>query len=143
MVGYIMFLASTEAQTRYGATFLIASGAFAFGALCNASVSANVVSDTARASAIGTNVMLGNVGGLISTWSFLPFDKPNYHIGNGLNLATSSCILLLSTMLLFWMKWDNRKREERQEGVDEELAGLTQQQQQDLDWKHPSFRWRL
>lgn len=142
MIGYIMFLASTEAQTRYGATFLIASGAFAFGALCNAQVSANVVSDTARASAIGTAVMLGNVGGLISTWSFLPFDKPNYHIGNGLNLATSSCIFLCSTALWFWMRWDNRKREARSAGVDEALAGLSLQEQQDLDWKHPSFRWR-
>jgi hypothetical protein len=53
MIGYIMFLASTNPQVRYGATFLIASGAFAFGALCNANSSANVVSDTARASAIG------------------------------------------------------------------------------------------
>jgi hypothetical protein len=85
MAGYIMFLASRDAQVRYGATFIIAGGAFAFGALCNAQVSANVVSDTARASAIGTAVMFGNVGGLISTWSFLPFDKPDYHIGNGIN----------------------------------------------------------
>ena len=55
MVGYIMFLATTEPQVRYGATFLIASSAFALGALTNAQVSANVVSDTARSSAIGTN----------------------------------------------------------------------------------------
>lgn len=54
MAGYIMFLASTNPNVRYGATFIIASGAFAFGALCNAQVSANVVSDTARSSAIGT-----------------------------------------------------------------------------------------
>jgi MFS-type transporter involved in bile tolerance (Atg22 family) len=140
MAGYIMFLASTAARVRYGATFIIASGAFAFGALCNAHVSANVVSDTARASAIGTNVMFGNVGGLISTWSFLPFDKPNYHIGNGLNLATSSVILLCSIGLFWWMKYSNAQREKK--AVDEELAGLTLQQQQDLDWKHPSFRWR-
>jgi hypothetical protein len=53
MVGYIMFLATTHPQARYGATFLIASGAFSFGALCNAQGSANVVSDTARASSIG------------------------------------------------------------------------------------------
>jgi hypothetical protein len=54
MAGYIMFIASENAKVRYGATFLITSGAFAFGALCNAQVSANVVSDTARSSAIGT-----------------------------------------------------------------------------------------
>ncbi|RFU29642.1 hypothetical protein B7463_g6708, partial [Scytalidium lignicola] len=141
MIGYIMFLASTEAMTRYGATFLIASGAFSFGALCNAHVSANVVSDSARSSAIGTNVMFGNVGGLISTWSFLPFDGPDFHIGNGLNLATSSVVLILSIILVIWMKFDNKKREKMD--VDGRLAGLSQKQVQDLDWRHPAFRWKL
>lgn len=140
MIGYIMFLASTNPQVRYGATFLIAAGAFSYGALCNAQVSANVVSDTARSAAIGTNVMLGNVGGLISTWSFLPFDGPNYHIGNGLNLATSSTILLCSIALHFWMYADNRRREGKD--VDAELDGLSMKQVQDLDWRHPAFRWR-
>lgn len=145
MIGYIMFLATktTDSAARYGATFLIASGAYSFGALCNAQVSANVVSDTARSAAIGTNVMFGNIGGLISTWSFLPFDGPNYHIGNGLNLATSTTVLLLSIILLLWMGWDNKKRDEK--NIDQELSGLTslsQKQVQDLDWRHPSFRWK-
>jgi len=140
MTGYVMFLASENARVRYGATFIITSGAFAFGALCNAQVSANVVSDTARSSAIGTNVMFGNVGGLISTWAFLPFDGPNYPIGNGLNLATSGTILVLSILLLFYMKWDNKQREKRD--IDAELAGLDQKTIQDLDWRHPAFRWR-
>ncbi len=140
MAGYIMFLASTTGSVRYGATFLIAMGAFSFGALCNAQVAANVVSDTARSAAIGTNVMFGNVGGLISTWSFLPLDSPNYHIGNGLNLATSTTVLLTSSALLFWMKSNNKRRAERD--VDGELAGLDQKQIQDLDWRHPSFRWK-
>lgn len=140
MCGYIMFLASKNANVRYGATFVIASGAFSFGALCNAQVSANVVSDTARSSAIGTNVMLGNIGGLISTWSFLPFDSPDYSIGNGLNLATSTVILILAILLLLWMVANNKAREKRD--VDAELAGLDRKQIQDLDWRHPAFRWR-
>jgi len=140
MTGYIMFLASEMARVRYGATFVITSGAFAFGALCNAQVSANVVSDTARSAAIGTNVMFGNVGGLVSTWAFLPFDGPNFHIGNGLNLATSSVMLIVSIFLLWWMRADNNKREKRD--IDTELAGLDQKTIQDLDWRHPAFRWR-
>ncbi|KAJ5151570.1 hypothetical protein N7492_009865 [Penicillium capsulatum] len=140
MIGYIMFLASEDPMVRYGATFIVASGAFAFGALCNAHVSANVVSDTARSSAIGTTVMLGNVGGLISTWSFLPFDGPNYHIGNGLNLATSSMTLLLGTVLWVYMSWDNRRRSRLD--VNAALAGLSRKQIQDLDWRNPAFRWR-
>lgn len=66
MAGYIMFLATTNTSVRYAATFVIASGAFSFGSLCNAQVSANVVSDTARSAAIGMNVMAGNIGGLVS-----------------------------------------------------------------------------
>lgn len=140
IAGYIMFLASENSMVRYGATFLIASGSFAFGALCNAHVSANVVSDTARSSAIGTTVMFGNIGGLISTWSFLPSDAPNYHIGNGLNLATSSLILLLGASLWMWIIWDNRRRSKVD--VNAALAGLSQLQIQDMDWRNPAFRWR-
>lgn len=135
-----MFLASENSMVRYGATFIIASGAFAFGALCTAHVSANVISDTARSSAIGTTVMFGNIGGLISTWSFLPSDAPNYHIGNGLNLATSSTTLILGAGLWMYMLWDNRRRERID--VHSALAGFSQQQIQDMDWRNPGFRWR-
>lgn len=170
MVGYIMFLASENAQVRYGATFIITASAFMLGALTNAQVSANVVSDTARSAAIGTNgksptsclirlfwahldnlwgraltfslttVMFGNIGGLIATWSFFSWDAPNYHIGNGLNLATGSTILITATLTLFWMKRDNHKRENR--SLEEELAGYSPEEASDLDWKHPGFRWR-
>lgn len=84
--------------------------------------------------------MFGNIGGLISTWTFLPFDSPNYHIGNGLNLATSSVVLITSILLLFYMKADNSRREKKD--IDAELEGLDQKQIQDLDWQHPGFKWR-
>ncbi|KAF0327381.1 putative transporter [Colletotrichum sp. SAR11_59] len=140
MVGYILFLASHELKVRYGATFLITSSVFALGALTNAQASANVVSDTARSAAIGTNVMLGNCGGLVSTWAFLPWDAPDYKIGNGLNLATISTILVVSTVTLIWMNRDNRRRQGRV--AEEELSGVSSEEENDLDWKHPSFRWR-
>jgi hypothetical protein len=140
MAGFAMCLATTNTSVRYASTFLIASGACSLGALTNGQVAANVVSDTARASAIGTNVMFGNFGGLISTWSFTTSDGPRFPIGNGLNLGTSSVILITSILIGIWMKADNKKRETR--SVDEELAGLTQLQIQDMDWQHPGFRWR-
>ena len=140
MVGYAMFLGSTDASVRYGATFLVASSTFCMGPLSNAQVSANVVSDTARSAGIGMNVMMGNMGGMISSWSFLPWDAPNYHIGNGLNLATASGLLIISSLTLVWMKRDNKKRERLD--VDAELSGKSQQEIEDLDWKHPAFHWR-
>ncbi|KAJ5355850.1 hypothetical protein N7517_010459 [Penicillium concentricum] len=140
IVGYIMFLASEDPMVRYGATFIISSGSFSLGAFCAAQVSANVVSDTARSSAIGAMVMFGNLGGLISTWSFLPFDAPDYHIGNGLNLATSSVSLILAASLWAYMAWDNKRRD--RVDIAAALRGLSQLQIQDLDWRHPGFRWR-
>ncbi|QLI67956.1 High-affinity nicotinic acid transporter [Metarhizium brunneum] len=140
MVGYCMFLGSTASSVRYAATFIIAMSTFTNGAMCSAQVSANVVSDTARSSAIGANVMFGNIGGLLSSWAFLPWDAPNYHIGNGLNLAAAGTIFIVALLTHLWMKSDNKKRATRD--ADEELRGLSQEEIEDLDWKHPAFRWK-
>jgi MFS family permease len=140
MSGYAIFLGTQGSDARYGATFLVATSAFLFGAISNALLSANVISDTARSAAIGTNVLFGNIGGLVSTWSYLPFDGPNYHIGNGLNLASTSCCFILSIVLLLCMEHDNKRRANRD--VDAELSGLSIKDTQELDWQHPAFRWK-
>jgi MFS family permease len=140
MIGYAMFLASSDPRVRYGATFLIAFGSFPIGVLCNAHSAANVVSDTARASAIGAVVMMGNIGGLIATWSFLPFDAPDYYIGNGLNLATGATSLLTAGSLWLWTVWDNKKRDRKDVG--HVLDGISGRQIENLEWRHPGFRWR-
>ncbi|KAL6857821.1 hypothetical protein ACO1O0_005264 [Amphichorda felina] len=140
VIGYIMFLASKVNSVRYGATFLITSSSMVMGPMSNAHISANVVSDTARSSAIGLNVMFGNVGGLVATWSYISWDAPDYHIGNGLNLAAASTMFFVAVAGWFWMKRDNKKRDQRDAAV--ELEGLTPEQIGDLDWKHPGFRWR-
>ena len=144
MTGYIMFLATDSSQVfvRYGGTLFIASTIFVYGVFLNAQISANVVSDTARSSGIGWSVMIENFGGLVATWSFLPFDGPDYPIGNELNFATLSCILILNAGLLFWMTRDNAIRDERQETAERKLQNMTEQEAEDLDWKHPRFRWR-
>ncbi|CAN9094100.1 unnamed protein product [Alternaria alternata] len=139
IVGYIMFLASNVARIRYAAAFLVASTVFGIGPLSTAQVSANVVSDTSRNSAIATAVMFSNIGGLVSTWSYLPHDAPHYRIGSGLNLATATGMLVLGLSLLFWMRWDNKRRDNR--SAEEELAGASAGEIHDLDWQHPDFRW--
>ncbi|KAJ8117585.1 hypothetical protein OPT61_g1248 [Boeremia exigua] len=139
IIGYIIFLASFAARVRYAAAFLVASTVFSIGPLCTAQASANVVSDTSRNSAIATAIMFSNMGGLVSTWSYLPHDAPHFRIGSGLNLATATGMLIIAVALLLWMRWDNRSRDKR--SSEEELAGASEQEVQDLDWKHPDFRW--
>lgn len=161
IVGYAMLLGSTDPSVRYAAIFLTASSAFFSGSLTNAQVSANTVSDTARNMAISTNSkshssnsqfidannyspgMCGYLGGLIATWTYLPWDGPMYPIGNGLNLAVSAMISITSITFLWWMKADNKRRDEKTRAEkEEELAGLTREQISGLEWKHPDFRWK-
>ncbi|RSL51090.1 hypothetical protein BHE90_016348 [Fusarium euwallaceae] len=141
IAGYAMFLGSKVAEVRYGACFMIASTCMVLGTMTNAHISANVVSDTARSSAIGLNVMFGNIGGLIATWSYLVKDAPHFPTGNGLNLACGCMIFMLSIGGYLWMKWDNSRREKR--NVEQELAGMSPEAIANLDWKHPGHRWRL
>lgn len=125
---------------RYTAIFIIFSGIFTYGALTNSHAAANVISDTAKSSAIATNVMMGNIGGLVSTWAFVPSDAPRYMIGNGLNLAALVTIISIAIVLYFWIKKDNARRERLD--VAAELEGKTIQEIQDMDWKHPGFKWK-
>lgn len=138
-VGYALLLACSDPAVRYGATFLPFCGIFAYGALTNSHVSANVVSDTARLSAIATNVMLGNIGGLMSTWAFLEHDAPRYAIGNGLNLAAQASMFFVALGLYTWIEKDNKDRATRDVGV--ELQGKSLSEMQEMDWHHPGFQW--
>lgn len=143
VIGYAMLVATVNANIRYAAIFLTASSAYSLGALTNAQVSANVLSDSARSIAIGTNAILGYLGGLISTWIYLPNDGPQYVIGNSINLACAIGWTGIALGAGVWMKYDNKKRDEREAGAHEELAGLTQKEIQDLEWKHPGWRWKV
>ncbi|KAI8942329.1 hypothetical protein NX059_000408 [Plenodomus lindquistii] len=143
VAGYAIFLATRNAEIRYGAIFLTASTAFTLGAMANAQVSANVLSDSARSIAIGTNVMFGNIGGLIATWTYLPSDAPGYEIGNGINIACALAWTGIAIATGLWMRYDNKRRDAGEIGAREQLAGLGQKEIQDLEWKHPGWRWKI
>lgn len=142
IVGYAIFLANLKANVRYAAVFLCASTSFTLGAMCNAQVSANVISDSSRNIAIGTNAMFGYLGGLAATWTYLPKDAPRYPIGNSINLTCAIAWTTVAIGTYFWMKFDNKRREEREAAAREEIAGLSQQEIQGLEWKHPGWRWK-
>jgi hypothetical protein len=139
MVGYAIFLATMNPNIRYAAVFLSASTAFSLGAMTNAQVSANVMSDSARSVAIGTNGkppilyftiskhlnhgtnttlgMFGYIGGLIATWTYLPGDAPRYFIGNSINLACAAVWTGIAIGAGIWMRYDNKKRDEKEAGA--------------------------
>ncbi|OQU93944.1 hypothetical protein CLAIMM_00378 [Cladophialophora immunda] len=136
ILGYGIFLGTLNAQARYGATVIVGFAIMPFQILCQSQVAANVVSDTARSSALALNIIIGNIGGLISTWAFAASDGPHYIRGSGLNMASACSALLLVVGLILWMKWDNKRRAAKD--PEAELSGLSLKQVHDLDWAHPA-----
>lgn len=87
--------------------------------------------------------MFGYCGALVATWTYLPWDAPKYMLGNGINLACAAAWTGIGIGAGMWMKYDNKKRDERQAAGMEEIAGLTQLEIQDLEFRHPAWRWKL
>ncbi|KAK4048227.1 hypothetical protein OIV83_004932 [Microbotryomycetes sp. JL201] len=140
ILGYALFVGTLNPQARYAGTFFVAIGAFSFGALVNSWASANVLTDTARAASIGMVVFGGNIGGLASTWTFVPSQNPRQVPGNTLNLVGSVIILLTSAGLWAWQARQNKLRDQgRQDHV---LEGLSDKEIAELGDKHPGFRYR-
>ncbi|KAK4057223.1 hypothetical protein OIO90_001718 [Microbotryomycetes sp. JL221] len=140
ILGYALFVGTLNPQARYAGTFFVAIGAFSFGALVNAWASANVTTDSARAASVGMVVFGGNIGGLASTWTFVPSQNPRQVPGNTLNLVGSVIILFTAAGLWAWQIRQNKLRDQnRQDGV---LEGLTSEEIAALGDKHPAFRYR-
>lgn len=143
LVGYAMLLSLFTPGARYAAIFLTASSIYIGGPFSNAQVSANTVSDTSRNIGISVNSGAGYLGGLIATWTYLPFDGPRYPIGNGINLAATSVIIIVTCSFYAWMIYDNKKRNAvPYEEKERRLANLTHEEVANLEYKHPDFRWQ-
>ena len=79
MSGFTTFLATRGSSARYRATFLVATSAFLLGPVSNSLLSKDWRSETARSAAVVSDVLLGSIGGSVSTCSYVPFEGLNPH----------------------------------------------------------------
>ena len=91
--------------------------------------------DAARAAGISMVTCYQNVGGLISTWTYLPTAAPQYTAGNSVNLAIGVCITLLFGITLLYQRHENRIRDSG--GRDHRLEGKTESEIAQLGHLHP------
>ncbi|GJC97449.1 major facilitator superfamily transporter [Colletotrichum higginsianum] len=139
VIGYSIWLASTNAQARYAAIFLNTAGGFSFGTLVLSWTLANAAPDTVRNVANGAVSGLANIGSITATWSYINTDaKTGYRIGNSLNTATAVSVIIASLGLVVHQKWENKKR--AQGGRDYRLE-TTEEEVATLGHLHPEFRY--
>ncbi|KAJ6542077.1 major facilitator superfamily domain-containing protein [Mycena vulgaris] len=158
IIGYAIFVGSSSAHARYAACFLVAGGAFPFGAFSPGLVAVNTGPDATRAVALGVVASVGNVGGIIaspfpsspprvltasrqSTWTYVSSDAPNYRKGNTLNLAGMAIVLAITAATIVYMKWENAQR--ARGARDHRLIGLAPGEESQLGHLHPEFRYKI
>jgi hypothetical protein len=71
----------------------------------------NIGGSTKRAVGIAMHVGFGNLGGVISGFSFRAKDAPRYFSGHGLLIGTVSMSFLLSLFMHLYLKKENARRD--------------------------------
>ncbi|KAF7553070.1 hypothetical protein G7Z17_g3910 [Cylindrodendrum hubeiense] len=139
VVGYSIWLASTNPQARYAAIFINTAGGYSFGTLVLGWTLANAAPDTVRNVANGAVSGLANIGSITATWSYISTDaSTGYRIGNALNTATAASVIVASLLLVVYQKRENAKREQ---GFRDYRLQASGDKVATLGHLHPQFRY--
>lgn len=123
ITGFAILRWNEQANVRYAAVFLCALAAFPGGPGFLAWGINNAAGPAVRAVTGAWIVTLGTVGGIVSTWTYIPKDGPDYHIGHTINLVAQIGVLLLAIGGIVYCLQENKIR--ARGGRDERLNGLS------------------
>ncbi|KAF2434908.1 MFS general substrate transporter [Tothia fuscella] len=136
--GYIMLIASKTAGVAYGGTFLVAAGIFPCSPLVMGWLANNSAPHYVRATATGFQIMVANMAAFIATFTYLQTDAPRYVTGHAINIGMLVLSLILTSILLFYCKWENQKRASGARN-----HRLQEEKEEMLGYRHPEFKYTL
>ncbi|KAK0187560.1 major facilitator superfamily domain-containing protein [Armillaria mellea] len=127
LIGFVIFLTSSSAHTRYGSLFLSIPGVYATTPALASWNSSNSAPHVRRATAIAIAFILSSVGGILSTWLMGSWSTaPQYVLGTRVMVAFSVGMAAGSALCLWYFVWMNRKKakmlEQNVKGMDGDLA---------------------
>lgn len=73
------------------------------------------------------------------SWTYVQADAPTYHTGHSINLGGQLGTMCLAVFGILYCMRENRLRAAGKR--DHRLEGLTEEEQTDLGYKHPEFRY--
>ncbi|KAK4149505.1 major facilitator superfamily domain-containing protein [Chaetomidium leptoderma] len=115
MIGYIILLANSDPIGRPGVsylgTFFAAGGIYPATALALSWPAINVSGQTKRAVANGMQISIGNLGAVLGTQLYRSNDGPRYFVGHSFALAYLAGEIVVSALLYFLLKRENKRRE--------------------------------
>ncbi|KPI45310.1 putative transporter [Cyphellophora attinorum] len=135
IIGWTIQLACHGTGVRYFGLFVVAVGAFGSIPPSLTWLINNVQPEISRNTATGLVVAFGNVGGIITTFTYMGSGGPK--TGNALQIGMSCLTLVCTGSLMMINSWENKKRA-RGERDYRLTNGKTPAEQ--LGSRHPEFR---
>jgi hypothetical protein len=108
-----MLLVSHRDSVKYGGTFFLACGIYPNVPQITAWNGNNIGGSTKRSVGMAMQVGIGNLGGVISAYMFLPRDAPQYAHGHSGLIALSAAAAVLSTIMTGYLRWENASRDKK------------------------------
>ncbi|KAK4924116.1 hypothetical protein LTR28_012135 [Elasticomyces elasticus] len=100
----------------------------------------NLAPHYVRATGTGAQIMVANCAAFIATFTYLSKDAPRFHTGHAINIGMLCFSLLITSTMLVYTSWENRKR--ARGGRDYRLTDGKVEQGM-LGYRHPNFKYTL
>jgi len=111
IIGFVLLIATKNPHVQYAGTFLVVSGIYPNVPLGVAWNGNNIGGATKRAVGIAMHVGFGNLGGVISGFSFRSQDAPRYFSGHGLLIGMVTMSFSLCIFMHFYCRRENARRD--------------------------------
>ncbi|EAU92394.2 hypothetical protein CC1G_00613 [Coprinopsis cinerea okayama7 len=141
VVGYAIAISTQNRSARYAACFIMIAGGSVGGSLLVIWGTDNAAPDTMRAVVSAAIPGLGAMGSIVSVWTYVPSDAPDYRRGNSACLGCVTTIVFLLIIKTIYIYRENAKRDRGER--DYRLEGKTEEEIKQLGYKHPEFRYQV
>ena len=125
---------------KYAAVYMIYIGHYMGAPVCLAWMANNMSGHWKRAIGSAFQVMIGNIGGIVSSNIFLGNESPSYPTGYGTAFSIMWLGTLCATAMFFLMRKENRDRDA---GKQDRKLERPEEEVKNMGDYHPSFRFTL
>lgn len=141
VVGYGILISDSPSGVHYFGALLVASGIYVIVGLPLAWLSTNLPRYGKRSYASGMQLTCGNASGVMAPFLYKNYEAPRYVRGNAVTLSLVGFSGLLYVFMWFWYRNLNTRRASGLE--DDKIAGMTEEEIQEMGDRNPRFRYSI